>query len=285
MRDKTGYLREPLKIFYVADQTEWNCPYHYHDFHKITLFLQGEVTYDIEGKSYHLQPYDIVVVRAGQLHRPLISGKAVYDRIIAYISRDYLETYAKRGCDLSLIFKKPPSAVLRQPQEVGSVYNVSCRLRQVCTLPVTPLHTLLRETLFLEFLLYVAQAITNGHLGYVKTGRQNEKIRHLLTYITEHLTGDLSVPTLAAQAYVSPDYLMHLFKEETGSSIGTYITAKRLQRARLLLEQQVPLTTVCYDSGFKNYSTFYRAWKKQYGVAPKAGLTVLPPLEGNPLNE
>lgn len=285
MRDKAGYLREPLKIFYVSDQKAWNCPYHYHDFHKITLFLQGDVTYDIEGKSYYLQPYDIIIVGAGQMHRPLISGTAVYERIMAYISPDYVSTYEKRGCSLSLLFQHPASPVLRQTQESGTIYGVSCRLRQSCTVPTTPLQQVLRETIFLEFLLYLAQDITDGRLGYVKTGRQNEKIRTLLTYIAEHLTGDLSVPTLAAQAYVSPDYLMHLFKEETGSSIGAYITAKRLQRARLLLEQQVPLTTVCYDSGFKNYSTFYRAWKKQYGVAPKAGLTDLPPLERNTLNE
>lgn len=271
MNTKTGYLTEPLKLFYLADKRTWNCPYHYHDFDKITLFLQGRVTYDIEGKSYDLQPYDIVIVRAGQMHRPLIQEDTTYERIIAYIAPEYITTYQKKHCDLSPIFQLPASPVLRQPQEVSNVYGVSCRLQQVCSNDTIPGKDVLQETLFLEFLIYLAEAITNKRIGYVKMGKQHEKIRMLLTYIHHHLKEDLSIPTLAKQLYMSPDYVMHLFKTETGSSLGTYITAKRLQQARILIEQGMPLTTVCYDSGFKNYSTFYRAWKKYYGTSPKQG--------------
>ena len=42
--------------------------------------------------------------------------------------------------------------------------------------------------------------------------------------------------------------------------------------ARELMKKQLPLTTICYDSGFKQYSAFYRAWKKQYGQSPKKGI-------------
>lgn len=274
MNEKTGYLREPLKLFYLRDQKDWQCPYHYHDFDKLTLFLQGHVTYEIEGTSYELNPYDIVIVRAGQMHRPLISGTAVYERIIAYISPAYLAAYGKRNPDLELIFHHAPSEVLRQPQDVGPVYGASCRLRQAfASMPRQP-QSLLQETIFLEFLIYVATALREKRLGYVKTKTENEKIRLVLTYIADHLTDDLSIPTIAQAAYLSPDYLMHLFKEETGFSLGNYITAKRLQKARHLLSQGLPLTTACYDSGFKHYSTFYRAWKKQYHSSPTASKSI-----------
>ena len=176
MKKPTGYLKEPLKIFYVIDKKEWECPYHYHGFDKITLFLQGHVTYEIEGKSYSLQPYDIVVVRAGQMHRPIIHDDAVYERIIAYISSDYLQQYDHKGCQLASIFKSS-SSVLRQPPETGSLYGVSSRLRQVCSTQYkTSRHHVLEETLFLEFLLYLADALETHHIGYVKTGNQKEKI-------------------------------------------------------------------------------------------------------------
>lgn len=270
MKKPTGYLKEPLKIFYVIDKKEWECPYHYHGFDKITLFLQGHVTYEIEGKSYALQPYDIVVVRAGQMHRPIIHDDMVYERIIAYISSEYLQQYEHKGCHLTSIFSTSSSSVLRQPPETGSLYGVSSRLRQVCTTKdKTPRHHVLLETLFLEFLIYLAEALETHHIGYVKTGKQNEKMLLILQYIHSHLTENLSIPFIASQFYMSPDYLMHVFKEETGQTLGTYITTKRLLLARELMKQQLPLTTICYDSGFKQYSTFYRAWKKQYGQSPK----------------
>ena len=131
MYEKTGYLTEPLKLFYVSDKRDWACPVHYHEFDKVMLFFQGDVTYEIEGKSYRLQPYDIVVVPAGQMHRPVVVGTHMYERIIAYISPAYIESYRQRGCDLSALFQTA-SPILRQPQEAGSLYGASCRLRQAC---------------------------------------------------------------------------------------------------------------------------------------------------------
>lgn len=272
MSTKTGYVPGPLKLFYLSDQKDWDCPYHYHDFDKITIFLQGHVTYDIEGKSYALQPYDIVVVPRGQLHRPLIRKSAVYERIIAYIAPSFYGPYKNR-CDFAHLFQLHHGAVLRQSLASSDVYTTTCRLRQAFS-QTGAAATLLQETLFLEFLLYLYRACQEHTVQAVKTGQSHPKIQQLISYIQDHLAGDLSIPTIAKAMYMSPDYMMHLFKDETGSSLGNYITVKRLQRARYLIEQHVPLTTVCYDSGFKNYSTFYRAFKKQYHVSPKSGMNI-----------
>ena len=40
MYEKTGYLTEPLKLFYVSDKRDWACPVHYHEFDKVMLFFQ-----------------------------------------------------------------------------------------------------------------------------------------------------------------------------------------------------------------------------------------------------
>ena len=52
MAQKTGYLAEKLKLFHLSDKRQWTCPYHYHDFDKITLFFRGHVSYDVEGTAY-----------------------------------------------------------------------------------------------------------------------------------------------------------------------------------------------------------------------------------------
>ena len=129
MAEKTGYLYEKFRLFHVCDKKSWTCPYHYHDFDKITLFLQGHVTYDIEGTSYVLQPFDVVVIPAGQIHRPVISGDDVYERIIAYLSPSFIDSFARRGFPVRPVFQTP-SPILRQHQEAGSVYSTACRLRQ-----------------------------------------------------------------------------------------------------------------------------------------------------------
>ncbi|MGE1062008.1 AraC family transcriptional regulator [Megasphaera paucivorans] len=272
MYQKIGYLAEQLRLFYISDRTDQKFPYHYHDFDKITLFFQGDVQYEIEGKTYSLQPYDIVLVQAGQLHRPIVHNTANYERIIAYLSPMFFEVYRKQGCDLSCIFSEARSHVLRQPQEVSNIYGISCRIRQAFNEKKED-SPILQQTLFLEFMLFLARDVREHHIGYVKTGNQNGKIQTIIEYINTHLTNDLSIPDIASLFYISPDYLMHLFKNETGYSLANYITTKRLLLARNLIQQGFPLTTVCYDSGFRNYSTFYRAWKNLFRTSPRQGTT------------
>ena len=89
--EKTGYLYEDFKMFHIRTKEEKSYSYHYHDFYKLLILLQGNVTYSIEGKSYKLRPFDMVLVRKGAIHRAEVSGDEPYDRIVFYISGEYLE--------------------------------------------------------------------------------------------------------------------------------------------------------------------------------------------------
>ena len=53
--DKRGYLKEPFRLFQLKDRDSGAFAYHYHEFHKLILFLSGEVTYRVEGRGYALK--------------------------------------------------------------------------------------------------------------------------------------------------------------------------------------------------------------------------------------
>ena len=65
---KRGYLNEDFHFFNLKDQKRNEFEFHYHDFNKIIIFISGEVTYIIEGKSYKLKPWDILLVGKNDLH-------------------------------------------------------------------------------------------------------------------------------------------------------------------------------------------------------------------------
>ena len=91
----------------------------------------------------------------------------------------------------------------------------------------------------------------------------------LCFYIDEHLSEDLSLERLAAELFVSKYHIAHVFKDEIGISIHQYISKKRLARCREALLGDVPVTKVYLLFGFHDYSSFYRAFKKEYGISPK----------------
>ena len=90
--EKTGYLKEEFRLFHINDRTDREFSYHYHDFHKIIVFLSGKVTYHIEGKAYHLKPRDILLVSQGAIHKPEIDFSVPYERFVLWIRDDIKST-------------------------------------------------------------------------------------------------------------------------------------------------------------------------------------------------
>jgi AraC-like DNA-binding protein len=54
-----------------------------------------------------------------------------------------------------------------------------------------------------------------------------------------------------------------------GVSFYRCVTQRRLISAKSLIEQEIPLEDVGRRVGFSDYSTFYRAFKKEFGISPR----------------
>ena len=87
-------------------------------------------------------------------------------------------------------------------------------------------------------------------------------------YVAQNLGGDLNVKALAAALHVSPSGITHLFKKEFGIPIHKYVLQKRLVHAKHLIEKGELLTTIYADLGFRDYSSFYKAYCNYFGHAP-----------------
>ena len=119
--EKKGYLNSEFRLFHLTDKETREISTHYHDFDKITIFIKGKVTYIIEGRTYELKPYDIVLVRHNDMHRLIVDNSEVYDRIIVYISPNFTNAYKTDDYDLNYCFQKAQaerSDVLRIPSLV-----------------------------------------------------------------------------------------------------------------------------------------------------------------------
>ena len=91
------------------------------------ILLSGNVTYVVEGRSYPLAPWDMVLVDRGQIHRPVVDTAQPYERILLYLSPTFLETYSTKEAPLTRCFETAQyrhSQVLRLSQETLAPFKV-----------------------------------------------------------------------------------------------------------------------------------------------------------------
>ena len=99
-----GYLREDFRLFHLKGAMEEQLDWHYHTFHKLIFFLGGQSGYGVEGRSYPLEPGDVILVPQGCVHRPEAAPGAPYERVILYLSPDYLARAGTADCPLDSCF-------------------------------------------------------------------------------------------------------------------------------------------------------------------------------------
>ncbi len=264
--EKTGYLKEDFRLFHINDQTKKDFSYHYHDFHKIIVFISGKVTYHIEGKAYHLKPRDILLVSQGAIHKPEIDPSVPYERYIFWIRDDLscqeLNTCFQKANDRSFNLVRADSALQERLKDLLPEIEQTLQNKHFGD-------TVLRNALFTQFMIYINRIfLRTSSSPDKKTYSSDTQVEQLLKYINRNLSENLSIDQLANRFFFSKYHMMRKFKNETGYTIHNYITSKRLLMARSLISQGIPVIKAAQASGFHDYTTFVRAYKKQFGKAP-----------------
>ena len=264
--EKTGYLNEQFRLFHIKDQTSKEFAYHYHDFHKVVIFISGKAAYHIEGKAYQLKPWDILLVNRHAIHRPEIDSSVPYERFILWIQNDIpwqelLKCFQKAN-DRSYNLVRLNSALQEKMKDILFELENSAKSDEYG-------REILTQSLFLQFMVYLNRIfLEKQYIFDKKSYTFDSQIANILQYINHNLKEDLSVETLAAKYYVSKYHLMRKFKEETGYTLHNYIVNKRLLMARTLISEGMPVLKAAQESGFAEYSTFSRAYRRQFKTSP-----------------
>ena len=74
---------------------------------------------------------------------------------------------------------------------------------------------------------------------------------------------------IAEAAGISQSSLSHIFKRNLNTSVYKYITDKRMTAAQRLLKSGSTPSAAAFECGYSDYTVFYRAYKKYYGISPE----------------
>ncbi|MDF2890524.1 MAG: DNA-binding protein AraC-type [Clostridia bacterium] len=273
LKIKRGYLNEDFRFFHLKDKKSEEHTFHYHDFNKIVIFISGNATYVIEGKYYKLRPWDILFVGSNEVHKPIIDPNEYYERIIIWVNSNFLSNHSTEDSDLFTCFElaiKEKINLFRLSTDHLNVIRDTLFSLEKAIRDRDFGGKILQSAIFIQLIVYLNRLIFRTKIKkHEKDIQYDERIVNILTYVNENIDSDLSIDKIASRFYMNRYYLMHHFKDQTGYTLHNYILQKRLAKAAALIKKGLQTTYVSDQCGFKDYSSFVRAFKKSFGLPPK----------------
>ena len=272
--EKRGYLLENFRLFHLNTDSEAKVEFHYHEFCKLLLLVSGKGGYVVDGQRYLLQPGDVVLVDSRSIHRPELDGENPYERIIIYISPEFLQKMSTTDCDLLEIFSLNAGHVLRlKESERKKIFAMTAALEKELSGKEYG-RELISNACLLQLLVEIGrQRRRKDAYNPHPVIPQNPRVLEWMAYIDQHLAEDLDMDSLAERFYISKYHMMRMFHRETGFTVHTYLLQRRLLMARQLIEKGMRTTEACYRCGFRSYSSFTRAYNKHLGTTPTGRVT------------
>ena len=267
--EKRGYLLENFRLFHLNSPGGTSIEYHYHEFCKLLLLVNGRGGYVVDGQRYLLQPGDVILIGSRSAHRPELEADSTYERIIIYISPEFLQQSSTPGCDLLELFAGKKGHVLRlRENERKKVFSLASALEKDLSGAEFGREILSNGALLRLLVEIGRQQRQEGALNPHPVTPDDPRVVEWIQYLDRHLQEDLDMDALADHFFISKFHMMRLFRQETGFTIHTYLLQRRLLAARQMMEKGMRATEACYRCGFRSYSSFTRAYNKHFGTTP-----------------
>ena len=277
---------DTFELDHPRDDCYPNIDPHYHEFYEIWYFISGHLDYIVGDKLFYLQPGDMLLIPPNLMHNPVFHDFQVpYERYVLWISCPAMKQLLSIDHELEQFFcqwETTPFLLRRQPsgtQESLQLIFASLEQVQDRNDSLSQAHL---KSLVLHLILEYSQArMDAGSDNSEKTGDkgsgENSTIHgnirdHIITnvlhHIQNHLTEDLSLYTISRELLMDKFNLSHIFKSNMGISYHQYVLQQRLLLGKTLLMEGMPASKVCFACGFQDYSSFFRAFKKEYQISP-----------------
>lgn len=238
---------------------------HTHQMCEVYLFLNGRASFRIEGSEYRLERGDLLIMRPAEAHCIQVQPDHPYERLSMHFEPGLFDRIDPEHKLLQVFMDREAGRFNRFAAAEFQNQNYRVMLTRL----MEPEHqqrldiiAVLLELLNQLYRLYQQR-------GESEPAAESSPLFQVIRHINEHLSEPLSLDSLCEQFYLSKPQLCRSFKRTTGASVGEYITAKRLLQAQSMLRAGSPPTHVCTACGFNDYSAFYRAYVKHFGVSPR----------------
>lgn len=227
---------------------------HMHPYYELCFILQGNGRLFIEGNEFLFAPYGLVMCKPTTFHQQSPNPNTFYDRIVAgrfnKIDKRLVEKAFDGGCYRQFAADSPVTDLLVKLDRYNSVYDEEDFVT-------------VADAIFTEIFMLLIHSTPETTVP-----KSNGTTTAIIQFIEQNLCTIKSMDDIAKHLFISTSTLYHAFNENVKIPIMTYIRNKRLIRAKIMIDKGEKPNKVFEACGFNDYSSFFRAYKKYFGISP-----------------
>ena len=257
-------------VLYVNHESD-SYASHWHSELEIVMPLENIYTAVVDGRTYVLEPHDIMIIPSGVGHELIAPPSG--ERLILLVRPQILRGVTGFDIIYNRFF---PCAVSRFADDSAYHRRMTGLLEAIMEeyLARRPLWEAAVNGSMILFFLQASRMFLDQDEAAPAQKQQSQRMHtstffSVCTYISEHCTDKLTLEDAARVAGFSRSQFIRLFKEYTGTSFYNYLTRQRMIRAELLLsEPEHSITEIAMQCGFGSLSTFNRVFRTYHHCTP-----------------
>lgn len=243
---------------------------HSHAFYEVLCCRNScGAEYLVGSERYRLQKGDIIFISPGVSHRPLLPEHMTepYTRDVLWLSTEFVEICRRFLAE----------SFQGTPHRTSLLRTAGTRWEYLADMFRSGVAEAEAEAAGWEAAVTGNTMVLMTHLARAFYDSTNaplaaeypDLLERGMAFIEENLSAKLTLADIARHLYVSESTVSQTFRNKMGVSFHQCLTQRRLIEAKRLIQSNVLLEDVGQSVGFPDYSTFYRAFKKEYGISPR----------------
>ena len=231
---------------------------HIHNFYEMYFLVDGMIDKFVESRTYHLNPFDFVIIPPNRLHRSILCSDYRHERVVVY--------FDKRSINDTKILSRLDDlkGVITLPNEISRrIFKLLNILLQEQD-NEDEYHESYVSGVLTEMLVLILRSECNPSNSY-----SGMKFETIIDYVKMNCREKISLTGISEMFFLSEAHLSRIFRKNTGFTFTQYVNYQRIIYAqKCLCNRKMPISEIATESGFDNLTHFGRVFKQLTGCTP-----------------